>query len=326
MNVLAGDVGGTNARLALVEVVHSRATIRAQRTYPSRSYPGLAPIVRAFIGEIGARPERACLGVPCPATEDECLAPNLPWTVDPGLFASDIGIGSSTLINDFTAIGHGIAFLRADDLETLQAGEPRERAPIGLIGAGTGLGHGFLTWNGDRYEVHGSEGGHVGFAPRGERQAGLARFLEMEYGRVSRERVLSGPGIAATYRYLASTGDGPENPVVRAELEREDPAAVIFRHALAGSDTLCRHTLDLFVDALGAAAGDLALTVLALGGVYVGGGIAPRIVSYLRQGAFLRAFRDKGRMSQYIARVPLHVIVNPHVALLGAAAVAARLP
>lgn len=325
MNVLAGDVGGTNARLALVEVVHNRATIRAQRTYPSRAYPGLSQVVLKFCGEIGARPEHACIGVPCPATEHECLAPNLPWKVDPVAFAAEIGIASSILINDFTAIGHGIEFLRDDDLETLQPGEPREHAPIGLIGAGTGLGVGFLTWNGERYEVHGSEGGHLGFAPRGEQQAGLALALERRYGRVSRERVLSGPGIVATYRYLASTDGASENPAIRDEMERDDPAAVIFRHALSGTDVLCQHTLDIFVDGLGAAAGDIALEVLALGGVYVGGGIAPRIVPYLRQGAFLRAFRDKGRLSAYVARVPLQIIINPHVALLGAAAVAARL-
>jgi glucokinase len=326
MNVLAGDVGGTNARLALVDVVDGRATIQEQRTYRSQAYSGLAPIVRTFVTEVGSRPERACIGVPCPATEEECVAPNLPWKVDADAVAADIGIASSALINDFTAIGHGIAFLRAEDLETLQAGEPKAHAPIGVIGAGTGLGVGFLTWRGDHYEVHGSEGGHVGFSPRGDRQAGVARSLERQYGRVSRERVLSGPGIIATYRYLATTGDAPENPAVRDELERHDPAAVIFRHALAGTDALCRHTLDVFVDGLGAAAGDLALSVLASAGVYVGGGIAPRIVAHLRKGAFLRAFRDKGRLSGYLARVPLHVIVNPHVALLGAAAVAARLP
>lgn len=326
MNVLAGDVGGTNARLALVEVLDGCATIREQRTYPSRAYSGLAPIVRTFCDEIGTRPERACIGVPCPAAEDDCLSANLPWRVDAADLAADIAIASSVLINDFTAMGHGIAFLRAEDLETLQPGEPKARAPIGLIGAGTGLGVGFLTWQGDHYEVHGSEGGHAGLAPRGERQAGLARSLEREYGRVSQERVLSGPGILATYRYLATSGVAPENAAVRAEIERGDPAAVIFRHALAGSDALCRHTLDVFVDALGAAAGDLALTVLARAGIYVGGGIAPRIVSYLREGVFLRAFRDKGRLSHYLARVPVRVIINPHVALLGAAAVAARLP
>jgi len=326
MNVLAGDVGGTNARLALVEVTDGRAVVREQRTYPSRSYPGLTPIVRAFSAEVGSRPERACIGVPCPATEDPCLAPNLPWRVDASTLAEEIGIASSVLINDFTAIGHGIAFLRAEDVETLQPGEPKAGAPIGLIGAGTGLGVGFLTWRGDGYEVHASEGGHIGFAPRGEQQAGLALSLERQLGRVSRERVLSGPGILATYRYLATAGVAPENPVVRAEIQQGDPAAVIVGHATAGTDALCRHTLDIFVDALGAAAGDLALTVLASAGIYIGGGIAPRIIGQLRDGAFLRAFHDKGRLSTYIARVPVRVIVNPHVALLGAAAVAAKLP
>jgi len=326
MNVLAGDVGGTNARLALVEVSNGRAVVREHRTYQSRAYPGLAPIVRTFYADVGARPERACIGVPCPATEEPCLAPNLPWRVDGATFAAEIGIASSALINDFTAIGHGIAFLGADDVETLQPGEPKPRAPIGLIGAGTGLGVGFLTWRGDRYDVHPSEGGHAGFAPRGERQDGLALALEREYGRVSRERVLSGPGILATYRYLAASGVAPENPAVRAEIAQGDPAAVIFGHATAGTDPLCRETLELFIDALGAAASDLALTVLASGGIYIGGGIAPRIVDHLRQGAFLAAFRDKGRLSHYVSRVPVRVIVNPHVALLGAAAVAARLP
>lgn len=328
MNVLAGDVGGTNARLALVDVSDGRAIIREQRTYPSRAYAGLAALVRTFYAETGAHPERACIGVPCPATEDECRSANLPWRIEAAALAASIGVASSALINDFTAMGHGIALLGADDVETLQVGEPKARAPIGLIGAGTGLGVGFLTWRGDHYEVHGSEGGHTGFTARGERQAGLARALERDYGRVSQERVLSGPGILATYRYLATPGAGaaPENAAIRAEIDNGDPAAVIFRHALAGTDALCRETLDLFVDALGGAAGDLALTVLARAGIYVGGGIAPRIVAVLREGAFLRAFRDKGRLSAYVENVPVHIIVNPHVGLLGAAAVAARLP
>jgi glucokinase len=246
--------------------------------------------------------------------------------VDVASLASDIAIGSTALINDFAAIGHGIALLGADDVETLQPGEPKARAPIGVIGAGTGLGVGFLTWSNGRYEVHGAEGGHVGFAPRGERQAGLGRSLEHQFGRVSSERVLSGPGIVETYRYLATPGAGAaaENPAVHAEMQQDHPAAVIVRHAVAGTDALCREALDLFVDALGAAAGDLALTVLARGGLYIGGGIAPRIIDLLRAGGFLRGFLDKGRMSSYLARVPVRVILNPHVGLLGAAAVAAR--
>jgi glucokinase len=326
MNVLAGDIGGTNARLALVDMANGRATIRAQRTYPSKDFPGLAPVVRTFCEEIGTRPSRACFGVACPSIDDECRAPNLKWTVDAKTLAADIEIASAALINDFSAAGHGIALLGPEDIVTLQAGEPKPRAPIALLGAGTGLGVGFLTWGGERYEVHPSEGGHAGFAPRGAVQGALAAALEQEFGRVSRERVLSGRGIVNIYRFLATAGSAAESAAVRAEMEREDPAAVISRHGVAGTDPLCRQALDLFVDALGALAGDLALNMLVRGGVYVGGGIAPRLISLLREGGFVRAFGDKGRMSTYLVRVPVHVIVNTHVGLLGAAAVAAALP
>lgn len=326
MNVLAGDVGGTNARLAVVEVADGRAVVRHQQTYPSAQYPGLAPIVRAFCGEVGTRPERACIGMACPVVEDECRATNLPWTVDARALAAHAGIPRVAVINDFRAVGYGLALLDPADLVTLQRGEPKERAPIALIGAGTGLGEAFLLWCGDCYEVFSSEGGHGDFAPRDEREAGLARFLQRQYGHASRERVVSGPGIAQAYRYLTTTGVAPEQPAVRAELEREDPAAVITRHALAGTDPLCQLALDLFINAFGAQAGNLALTLLARGGVYLAGGIAPRIVPTLGAGGFLRAFRDKGRMSDFLANVPVHVITNPQVGLLGAAAVAARLP
>jgi glucokinase len=326
MNVLAGDVGGTNARLAMVEVADGRAVVRRQQTYLSAQYPELAPIVRAFCGEVGTRPARACIGMACPVVEDECRATNLPWRVDARTLGADTGIPRVAVINDFRAVGYGLALLDPADLVTLQRGEPKERAPIALIGAGTGLGEAFLLWCGDHYEVFSSEGGHGDFAPRDEREAGLARFLRQQYGHASRERVVSGPGIAQVYRYLASTGVAPEQTAVRAELEREDPAAVITRHALAGTDPLSQLALDLFVNAFGAQAGNLALTVLARGGVYLAGGIAPRIVSKLGAGGFLRAFRDKGRMSDFLATVPVHVITNPQVGLLGAAAVAARLP
>lgn len=326
MNVLAGDIGGTNARLAVVEVAGGRAVVRRQQTYPSAQYPGLAPIVRAFCAEVGTRPARACIGMACPVVEDECRATNLPWTVDARALAADAGIPRVAVINDFRAVGYGLAFLDPADLMTLQCGEPKERAPIALIGAGTGLGEAFLLWCGDRYEVFSSEGGHEDFAPRDEREAGLARFLQQQYGHASRERVVSGPGIVQAYRYLTTAGVAPEQPAVRAELEREDPAAVITRHALAGTDPLCQLALDLFINAFGAQAGNLALTLLARGGVYLAGGIAPRIVPKLGAGGFLRAFRDKGRMSDFLTQVPVYVITNPQVGLLGAAAVAARLP
>jgi glucokinase len=323
--VLGGDVGGTNARLAIVELDGRTARITRERKYPSRDYPGLAPIVRRFCEEEGARPDRACFGIACPVVGDDCTAPNLPWTTNARHLAAEIEIPRTTIINDFVAVGYGIESLGPSDLATLQEGKPEPQGPIALIGAGTGLGQGFLLWEKDHYRVLASEGGHGDFAPRGALQAGLLQFLGRQFDRVSWERLLSGPGMVNTYRYLLAAAVAPEQAAVRTEMEQEDPAAVIARHALAGTDCLSDRALDLFCEILGAQAGNLALTVVATGGVYLAGGIAPRIVDRLRSGPFLTAFRDKGRLSELLSRIPVHVIVNPNVALLGAAAVAGRM-
>jgi glucokinase len=323
--VLGGDVGGTNARLAIAELDGRTARITRERKYRSRDYPGLALIVRRFCEEAGARPDRACFGIACPVVGDDCTAPNLPWTINARQLGADIEIPRTTIINDFVAVGYGIESLGPSDLATLQEGRPEPQGPIALIGAGTGLGQGFLLWDKDHYRVLASEGGHGDFAPRGALQAGLLEFLEREFHRVSWERLLSGPGMVNTYRYLLASAVAPEQAAVRTEMGQEDPAAVIARHALAGTDCLSDRALDLFCEILGAQAGNLALTVVATGGVYLAGGIAPRIVERLRSGPFLTAFRDKGRLSELLSRVPVHVIVNPNVALLGAAAVAGRM-
>jgi glucokinase len=326
VRVLAGDIGGTHARLGLVDVHDDRAELVAQRTYASAEYPGLEHIVQAFRAELQTPLERACFGVACPVIEDDCHPTNLPWKLDAHRLAGAIGIPRTVLINDFRAMGRGLRFLGSADLVALQQGRPAERAPIGLIGAGTGLGQAVLVWQGAGYDVLPSEGGHADFAPQHELQLGLAAYLADEFGHVSRERVVSGPGLVNVYRYLASTGDVPERTAVKAEMAQQDPAAVISRHGLAGSDELCRRALDLFVSVFGAQAGDLALAVLARGGVYIGGGIAPRIIPKLQDGGFIEAFRAKGRLSDFMTRVPVAVIVNEHVGLLGAAAVAAGLP
>jgi glucokinase len=323
--VLAGDVGGTNARIATVEVEGRTARIVRETRYLSGEYPGLGPIVNRFCEETGSRPDRACFGVACPVVGDDCTAPNLPWRINIPALAAEIGIPRSTIINDFVAVGYGIEALGPPDLATLQEGAPVPQAPIALIGAGTGLGQGFLVWEGDHYRVLASEGGHGDFAPSGELQIGLLRFLHEEFGRVSWERLLSGPGIANIYRYLVAAKVAPEQPSVRSELEAEDPATVISRHGLAGTDCLSARSLDLFCEILGAQAGNLALTVVATGGVYLAGGIAPRLPERLASGPFVTAFRDKGRLAELLSRIPVHVIMNPSVALLGAAAVAGRL-
>jgi len=325
MIVLAGDVGGTNARLATVELNGRTARVAQQSRYPSRDYPGLTPIVRGFCEGLASRPDRACFGIACPVVGDDCIAPNLPWTINARKLADEIGIPRSTIINDFVAVGYGVELLGPADLATLQEGTPVPQGPIAVIGAGTGLGQGFLFWEGDHYRVLPSEGGHGDYAPHNKLQTGLLQFLHEQFGHVSWERLLSGAGMVNVYRYLLAAGAAPEQPSVRSEMEREDPAAVITRHALAKTDCLADRALDLFCEVLGAQAGNLALTVISTGGVYLAGGIAPRIAERLKSGPFLRAFRDKGRMTELLSRIPVHVITNPNVGLLGAAAVAARL-
>jgi glucokinase len=323
--VLAGDVGGTNARLSIVELAGRSGTFVQQRRYPSPEYPGLAPIVRRFLKETGARPDRACFGIACPVVDDNCTAPNLPWSVNVRALAADIQIPRTAIINDFVAAGYGIELLTPADVATLQEGVPEPRGPIALIGAGTGLGEGFLLWQGDHYRVLASEGGHADFAPSGERQIGLLRALSARFGRVSWERLLSGPGIANIYRCLLEAGVAPEQPSVRAELDAEDDGTVIVRHALDCSDPLSVRAVELFWEILGAEAGNLALSVVATGGVYLAGGITPRLVKQLDPAPLLAAFRNKGRLSRLLERIPVHVVMHPGVGMLGAAAVAGRM-
>jgi glucokinase len=325
MIVLAGDVGGTNARLALVDLDARQTKVLRVEHYPSGAYPGLAPIVHKFLEGTDAKPERACFGIAGPVVDQRVHTSNLSWTIDGADLARETGIPRTLLLNDFAAVGYGIARLGPADLVTLQEGSALARGPIGLIGAGTGLGHGFLLWDQGSYRVYASEAGHTTFAAGNDLEEGLVRFLRAEYGHVSWERVLSGPGLAHLYRYLATSGFAPEQQAVRDAMAHEDPAAVVTHHALAGSDALCVKALDMFVSAYGAQAGHLALTIVATGGIYVAGGIAPRIAAKLKDGTFISAFRAQGRLSAFAASVPVHLIVHPDVGLLGAAEAAFQL-
>lgn len=327
MNVLAGDVGGTHARLVLADVTGPQVHLGAEAEYPSHDYPDLASIVRTFLRDQGARPERACFGVAGPIRGRELHPTNLPWTIRLDTLAERIGIAHATVINDFDAIGHAVPYLAREDLRTLQEGNPLAHGPIAVIGAGTGLGEGLLVWDGDAYRVHSSEGGHADFAAQTAVEWELRGFLEARYGHVSYERVVSGEGLVDTYHFLETrTGAAAPDHSLLAEMARGDPAAVISRHALRGDDQRCAAALDLFVTTFGAQAGNLALTVGATGGVYIGGGIAPQIIAKLEDGSFLRAFRAKGRLSDFVNALPVHVIVNPNVGMLGAAHAAARRP
>ncbi|MBX6332072.1 MAG: glucokinase [Gemmatimonadaceae bacterium] len=321
MKVLAGDVGGTHARLAVVEIDAREIAILEARTYRSREFPGLAPIVLDFLAAVGERCDRACFGIACPVVGGECETPNLPWSVNARRLAADIGIPGARLVNDLDAIAYGVARLGPADLVCLQAGERREHGVIALIGAGTGLGQAFLVWDGVRYRPCPSEGGHVTFAPRTDLERALQAALAAELGHVSFERVLSGPGLVNIYRFLAARDGARENPAVRDAIAAEGGKAVS-RYGLRGEDPLCAAALDLFAGVYGAQAGNLALTVLATGGVYVVGGIAPAIVEKLSEGRFMSAFRDKGRMGALLEKIPVHVVMNPRVGLLGAAVAA----
>ncbi|MDE3152938.1 MAG: glucokinase [Gemmatimonadota bacterium] len=324
MHVLAGDVGGTNARLAIVEIGDGTARIREERDYPSANYHGLSAIAARFLDETGARPERGCVAIAGPVIDGRVQTTNLPWTIEAADVAKTIGVDRFHLINDFFAVGAGLDLLRPDDLVTLQAGEPAERGPVAYLGAGTGLGVGFRLWDGTGYRVYASEGGHVDFAPRGDVQIELLRYLQRKYGRSSNERILSGNGLVDLYGFCAESGIAAEQAAVAREMRAEDPAAVVTAHALAGDDALCERALDLFVSVLGAVTGNLALIAVATGGVYLAGGIAPRIVERLRGDVFRSALHDQGRLSPMVAKAPVHVVMNTKVGLLGAAGYAAR--
>ncbi len=324
MRVLAGDVGGTNARLAIVEVGDGGARIVREQDYPSAEYDGLAAIARKFLAAGDEAPERACIAIAGPVVDGTAQATNLPWTIEAARVGAALGIPRLGLVNDFFAVGMGLDLLGPDGRVTLQRGEPHAYGAVAYLGAGTGLGVGFRLWDGERYRVYASEGGHVDFAPRNALQDGLLRFLRAKYGRASNERVLSGRGLGDLYAYLREARAAAPRAEVEREMAEQDPAAVVTGHALAGDDALCAQALDLFVAVLGGVAGNLALIAVATGGVYIAGGIAPRIVEQLRSATFVDALRAQGRLSPLVAKAPVHVVTNTRVGLLGAAACAQR--
>jgi glucokinase len=248
---------------------------------------------------------------------------NLPWTLDSRELAASLSIEHVFLINDLEANGYGIAELSADQIFTLSEGDARQMGNRALIAAGTGLGEGFLVWNGHHHIPYPSEGGHADYAPRNEDEIDLLRFLRQKYsGRISFERVVSGMGLSNIYEFLREVRGMEEPAWLAKRIAIEDPNAVITELALAAKSEICEKAMDMFVSAYGAEAGNLALKVLSVGGFYVGGGIAPRILEKLKDGAFMKAFIDKGRLSQLLVNMPVRVILESRSALMGAAAYA----
>lgn len=329
--LLAVDVGGTKTEVALAAGKRDWPGIVAREVYASQAFEGL----EALIAEFTARPEArqhagalaaACVSVAGPVAGDRATTTNLAWEVNAGALRERFAVPAVQLVNDFAAAAVGIGRLKPEDLETLQEGRPRAHGARAIIGAGTGLGVALMTWDGGDYTVHASEAGHADFAPLDAVQDGLLDYLRRGYGRVSYERVLSGPGLAQVFHYLKESGvEAPSRALLEAVQREPDTAAVISGFALSQRDPLAVRALDLFATAYGAFAGNIALAVLASGGTYIAGGIAPKIAAKLKDGAFIRAFADKGRFSDLLSTFPVYVVMNPSVGLYGALELAGRL-
>ncbi|MDP9121593.1 MAG: glucokinase [Acidobacteriota bacterium] len=336
--VLAGDIGGTKTNLGLFEVGPQGLRAYFTASFRSADFPSLGAVLVPFLaaaaaespGDRAATVVAACFGVAGPVIGNRARTPNLAWVIDGATLAAEAQLGQVLLINDLVATALGIPLLAADELAVLHPGDPAAARVPGnrvLIAAGTGLGMALLPLVGGTHVPVPSEGGHADFPPQNALEAELWSYLRQRFtGHVSIERVISGPGLFSIYEYLRDSGYAPETAAVRqALLAGEEPAQVVGEAGLVGSCGLCVRALDIFASAYGAAAGNLALLGTATGGVFVGGGIAPKILPRLQDGAFVSAFKDKGRFVEYLERIPVRVILNPRVAMLGAARRAADL-
>jgi glucokinase len=351
LTVLVGDIGGTKTILRLVSAEVSGTghaipllTTLWERTYASKSFSDLVPMVHQFFKEAAessvriSAADRACFGIAGAIVNNASELTNLSWSLSGERLERSLGIPRVTLINDFAAIGYGLAGLQDGQLATLQAGIPDPAAPLAIIGAGTGLGEGFFIPDPDgTLRAFPSEGGHTDFAPRTGLEFQLLTYLleKNNLPRVSVERVVSGTGIASIYQYFRDTNPREESDAMAAiyqtwsrEMGKKektvDLAAEVSKAALAGGDFLCEQTMNLFISAYGAEAGNLALIILPYGGLYLAGGTAPKIVRMLQQGVFMTAFCSKGRMRPLLEKIPVHVILDPKVALIGAALMAVK--
>jgi glucokinase len=318
--LIAGDIGGTKTLLALYVPESGARKPIAQAEFHSANYHSLEDIVRAFIEQTNRPVEAACFDVAGPVINGRAHLTNLPWVLDEGMMEQTLGLKRVMLLNDLKAVAYAVPPLLPEDVHTINEGRADPHGPMAVIAPGTGLGEAFSIWNGSTYVACSSEGGHADFAPTDETQAALRHYLSDRYGHVAYERVCSGSGLPNIYDFLRDSKFAPEPAALAAILaQAADRTPIIFEAALQDpADALCAATLDLFVSILGAEAGNLALKVLATGGVYLGGGIPPRILSRLDDGRLMRAFVSKGRFADLLAKVPVKVITT-QAALLGAA-------
>lgn len=321
--LLAGDIGGTKTNLALFahdgdwrEPVH-------EATFPSAQYASLEALVQDYLAQQqNPHIEHASFGVAGPVIEGHATITNLPWMMEAQRLQQELNIREVSLLNDLDAIAHAVPFLDQRDLATINAGKPEQEGTLAVIAPGTGLGEAYLTWNGSSYRPHTSEGGHADFGPTDAFELDLLGYLLVRFPHVSYERVCSGKGFPNIYAFLKDRGLADEPGWLAQELaQAQDKTPVIMKAALdtANPCDIAVKTLNAFVAILGAEAGNMALKVLATGGVYLGGGIPPRILPYLEGERFMKAFTNKGRLGPLLTQVPVHVILNPKIALLGAA-------
>ena len=319
--LLAGDIGGTKTILAIYSTESGPHAPLAEATYPSAEYPSLETLASKFLAQVNLKVERASFGVAGPVVGGRATVTNLPWVLDEAQLRRALDVSAVHLLNDVLAVAHAVPGLGAADVRTLNQGSPAHGGAIAVIAPGTGLGEAYLTWDGARYRAFASEGGHTDFGPNTLLEMEMLRFLQQRFDHVSYERICSGIGLPNIYRFLKESGYASEPAWLAERLAVDDPTPIIVAAALDTSRPceLCAVTLDLFVSALGAEAGNMALKVLAMGGVYLGGGIPPRILPLLTGGKFMQAFLRKGRFSELLSRMSVRVILNSKAALLGAA-------
>ena len=329
--ILAGDVGGTKVHLALCKFERGQLLTVHDHKFSAKEFPGLVQIVEAFLDEcrqtLGQQIDvlAACFGVPGPVRHGRLKLTNLPWQLDSSQLAVELKIEHVFLINDLEANGYGIPELAPDQILVLSKGSADAEGNRGLIAAGTGLGEAILVWNGRSHLPMASEGGHSDFAARNEEEIELLGYLQKTLkGRVSCERVISGLGLANVYAFCRDVKGLEEPSWLKQRMQEEDPNAVIGELGESGTSELCVEALNIFVSAYGAEAGNLALKILSVGGMYVGGGIAPKLLKKMQDGTFMKAFTDKGRLSDLLVQTPVRLILESRAALMGAAAYAER--
>jgi glucokinase len=320
--ILAGDIGGTNTRLALFEEEGTFTKFEEAR-FHSVNYPSLLSIVKEYVRDKREKIKRACFAVAGPIQNGRSRLTNIPsWVVDVKEFQQDLGISSVLLLNDLEANAWGLSILGPEDFALIQQGNPRQVGNAVLISAGTGLGEAGLYWDGKKHCPFACEGGHADFAPRNSLEFELHTWLQKKYGRhVSYERVVSGPGLYALYQFLIDSRKEQEDEQLTKAMKERDPPQVLTQWGKSGRDSRCTRVLDWFLSLYGAEAGNAALKFLALGGVYLGGGIAPHLVEQMKT-EFLKSFLDKGRFKPLLETIPIRVVLNDEAALLGTAAYA----